>query len=167
MEAYRFLIRDLDALKARIARYEEQWREALSGIHDSTTQSSETWHDNPQFDEVQQRAKMLKSERDKLMTILHKSVLVTPTAPDGRVDIGSVVRVRYTNTGREDRFIIGSYMVLDDDDDSRISYAAPLAELLCEHTQGEAVVGVIGSRKIELEILDVGVSGEKERESAG
>lgn len=158
MEPYRFLARDLDALKARIARYEEQWREALSGIHDSTTQSSETWHDNPQFDEVQQRAKMLKTERDKLMSILHNSVLVTPTAPDGRVDVGSVVRVRYAKTGREDRFVIGSYMVLDDEDDSRISYAAPLAELLLGRKQGETVSGTIGSRRMELEIVEVGVS---------
>jgi transcription elongation GreA/GreB family factor len=166
MEGHRFLARDLDALKARIERYEEQWREALRGIHDSTTQSSETWHDNPQFDEVQQRAKMLKTERDKLAAVLHKSVLVTPAAPDGRVDVGSVVRVRYTSTGREDRFAIGSYMVLDDDDDSRISYAAPLAELLLGHTQGETVTGTIGSRKMELEIIEVGVSGEASAERA-
>lgn len=158
MEPYRFLTRDLDALKARIARYEEQWREALNGIHDSTTQSSETWHDNPQFDEVQQRAKMLKTERDKLTTILHNSVLVTPAAPDGRVDVGSVVRVRYTKTGREDRFVIGGYMVLDDEDDCRISYAAPVARLLLGHGKGETVAGTIGSRRMELEILEVGVS---------
>jgi transcription elongation GreA/GreB family factor len=159
MEKYRFLARDLNALKARIERYEEQWKEALSGIHDSTTQSSETWHDNPQFDEVQQRAKMLKTERDKLMTILHNSVLVTPTAPDGRVDVGSMVRVRNTKTGHEDQYVIGSYMVLDEDD-GRISYAAPLADLLLGHEKGETVVGRIGPRKIELDILEVTLSSE-------
>ncbi|WP_433185672.1 GreA/GreB family elongation factor [Actinoallomurus sp. CA-150999] len=156
METYRFLARDLEALKTRIARYEEQWREALSGIHDSTTQSSETWHDNPQFDEVQQRAKMLKTERDKLAAILHNSELVTPAAPNGRVDVGSVVQVRYAKTGREEQFVIGSYMVLDDDDDSRISYAAPLAKLLLGHRKGDAVAGKIGAKKIEMEVLGVG-----------
>jgi transcription elongation GreA/GreB family factor len=158
MEEYRFLARDLDALKQRINRYEEQWKEALGGIHDSTTQSSETWHDNPQFDEVQQRAKMLKTERDKLATVLHKSVLVTPDTPGGRVDVGSSVRVRYKKNGAEDSFVIGSYMVLDADDDGRISYAAPLAKLLLGHSRGETVSGNIGSRKMELEILDVSVA---------
>lgn len=158
MGKYRFLARDLDALKARIASYENQWREALSGIHDSTTQSSETWHDNPQFDEVQQRAKMLKTEHDNLAAILHDSELVTPGAPDGRVDIGSVVQVRYTKTGREEQFVIGSYMVLDDDEENRISYAAPLAELLIGHSRGETVSGPIGRHVVELEILAVGIS---------
>ena len=160
MEAHRFLQRDLDALKARIDRYEQQWRDALSGIHDSTTQSSETWHDNPQFDEVQQRARMLKTERDKLAAILRDSMLVTPAAPGGRVDVGSAVRVRYKQTGTEDSFVIGSYMVLDTDDDSRISYAAPLAKLLLGHSRNETVSGTIGSRRLELEIVDVSISQE-------
>lgn len=157
MAQYRFLARDLEALKNRIARYDAQWREALGGVHDSTTQSSETWHDNPQFDDVQQRAKMLETERNKLQAVLADSELVEPAAPDGRVDVGSVVRVRYVKTGREERFVIGSYMVLDSDDDERISYAAPLAQLLMEHRKGETVEGKIGGRTVAVEIEELAV----------
>lgn len=155
MAKYKFLARDLEALKARIARYDQQWRETLSGVHDSTTQSSETWHDNPQFDDVQQRAKMLETERNKLQTILADSELVEPTIQDGRVDIGTRVRVRYPKTGREDRFAIASYMILDSDDETRISYAAPLAQLLIGRNRGETIEEKIGSRVILLEITDV------------
>ncbi|HEY3684239.1 MAG TPA: GreA/GreB family elongation factor [Streptosporangiaceae bacterium] len=155
MAQYRFLARDLEALKNRIARYDAQWRETLGGVHDSTTQSSETWHDNPQFDDVQQRAKMLETERNKLRAILADSELVEPAAPDGRVDVGSVVRVRFTKTGREERFVIGSYMVLDSEDEERISYAAPLAQLLMGHSAGESVTGCVGKRPVEARVLRV------------
>lgn len=155
MAQYRFLARDLEALKNRIARYDEQWRETLSGVHDSTTQSSETWHDNPQFDDVQQRAKMLETERNKLQAILADSELVEPAAPDGCVDVGSMVRVRYAKTGREEQFVIGSYMVLDCEDEERISYAAPLAQLLMGHRDGETVEGKIGTRKVQLDIVNI------------
>lgn len=156
MAQYRFLARDLEALKNRIARYDEQWRETLGGVHDSTTQSSETWHDNPQFDDVQQRAKMLETERNKLQAVLADSELVEPAAPDGRVDVGSVVRVRYAKSGREERFVIGSYMVLDSEDEERISYAAPLAQLLMGHQAGETAEGKIGTKVVQLEIVNVG-----------
>jgi transcription elongation GreA/GreB family factor len=160
MDQHRFLRRDFEALQQRIARYEDQWREALGGIHDSTTQSSETWHDNPQFDEVQQRARMLKTERDKLSAVLGNSVLVTPAAPEGRAGIGSIVRIRNRQTSTEDTFLIASYIVLDSPDESRISYAAPLARLLLGHSASETVSGSIGPRKIELEILDVSIADE-------
>lgn len=159
-EQYMFLQRDLDALRQKVAQYDDEWRSTLSGIHDSTTQSSETWHDNPQFDDVQQRARMLETERRKLSNILHSSVLVEPSAPGGQVHVGSVVRVRY-ETGAEERFIIGSYMVLNSEDDERISYAAPLSKLLLGHTKGETVSGKIGARKMQLEILEVSVSREE------
>lgn len=159
MARYRFLAKDLEALKQRIARYDTQWRDTLSNVHESTTQSSETWHDNPQFDDVQQRAKMLETERNKLQAVLDDCELVEPSAPDGRVDVGSVVRVRFAKTGNEERFVIGSYMVLDSDDEDRISYAAPLARLLMGHATGETVKGKIGARVAEVEILGVDLSG--------
>lgn len=165
---YRFLARDLQALADRIARYDTQWREAVGGAHDATTQSSETWHDNPQFDDVQQRARMLETERNKLRAVLDASELVEPAAPDGRVDIGSAVDVRYTATGHTERFTIASYMVLDSDDEQRISYAAPLAQLLLGHHAGDRVAGTIGPRTITVEITEVNV-GESDDEpgSAG
>lgn len=159
METYLFLPRDLDVLKRRLAYYDEEWRATVGSVHDATTQSSETWHDNPQFDDVQQRARMLEVERRKLSAILKSSVLVEPSAPDGRVDVGSTVRLHDLGSGTEDRLTIGSYMVLDADDD-RISYASPLARLLLGHTTGDTVTGTIGPRKVELEIIDVGVSHE-------
>lgn len=157
MEEYLFLSRDLDVLKRRLAYYDEEWRATVGGAHDATTQSSETWHDNPQFDDVQQRARMLETERRKLSAILKSAVLVEPSAPDGRVDVGSTVRLRDLGSGAEEALTIGSYMVLDADDD-RISYASPLARLLLGHTKGDTASGIIGPRKVELEILDVGVS---------
>lgn len=157
MEQYLFLASDLDALQRRIARYEQEWRETLAGVHESTTQSSETWHDNPQFDDVQQRAQMLETERKKLAAILDASLLVEPPPThDRRVHVGSTVHIRYAKTGGEDRFVIGSYMVLDNDDGHRISYAAPLAKLLLGHAQGETVEGTIGTREMKIEIIKVG-----------
>lgn len=154
---YRFLAADLEALERRLSEHERRLSEARGGIHASTTQSSETWHDNPMFDEVQQQAKMWDSERRKLAEIRDASILVQPGVPNGRADVGTVVRTRDVHTGAEDTYTIGSYLVLGDDD-TRISYNSPLGRLLLGHTAGDIAEGMLGSRPVRLHILDVSVS---------
>jgi transcription elongation factor GreA len=151
---YRFLAVDLDALEARLQEYERRLREARSGIHAATTQSSETWHDNPMFDEAQQQAKMWDSERRKLADIRNDSMLVEPGHTNGRVDLGTTVTVRDARTDGEDTYTIGSYLVLGDDG-SRISYNSPLGQLLLGRAVGDLIEGKLGSSTVRLQIVDV------------
>jgi hypothetical protein len=48
---YQFLAADLAALEQRLAEYETYLRDARAGIHEATSYNSETWHDNPSFDD--------------------------------------------------------------------------------------------------------------------
>lgn len=153
---YKFLAADLAALEKRLAEYETYLREARAGIHESTSYNSETWHDNPSFDDQQQRAKMWETERSKLAAVRRDSELVEPSAPDGRVAIGSTVRVEYADGDTED-FVIGSYMVIGGPE-NRISYSTPIAQLLMGHKAGETVTGRIGGRTLTLKVCEVGVT---------
>jgi transcription elongation factor GreA len=151
---YKFLRADLEALDARITDYEARLAEARRGIHETTTYSTETWHDNPAFDEQQQQSKMWDSERRRLRTIRDNVIVVEPAGDTGRVDIGSVVTIKDRRTGRQDSFTIASYLVIGSRED-RLSYNSPLGRLLLGKPPGTIVTGRAGSRTVELEILDI------------
>lgn len=156
---YKFLMADFQALEKRLSEYENYLREARAGIGESTTYNSETWHDNPSFDEQQQLAKMWNTERGKLAHVRDDSEIVEPSAPNGAADVGSVVRIKDQSTQTVDTFLIASYMVIGGGED-RISYSTPIAQLLLGHKAGDVVNGRIGSRRVTFEILSVSVSEE-------
>lgn len=148
---YLYLSTDLDYLKSQLAVYEVRLQEALSGIHDSTTQSSETWHDNPAFDEQQLQAKMWNQERTKLAHIVLNAQLIEPACSTEKVAIGTVVSVLNLKSGNMEQYEIASFTAYGDS--IRISYASPMGAALLNSAIGDMVNLNINSKVTELKVI--------------
>ena len=153
-EEYLFVEEDLEALRAKVAELEHAYKDALSGVHDSTTQSSETWHDNPAFDEVQQRSKMLYTEYSKLNAVLISAKLISGSDCSGNtVQIGSRVRV-ILNEKSDDEFVVCSYRCFHDGDDY-VSYSSPVGAVLLGAKPGDRVSYRVGDRVNKIEVVEI------------
>lgn len=156
-ETYYFLEDDLERLKVKVAELEKTYKETLSGAHDSTTQSSETWHDNPAFDEVQQRSRMFHNEFRKMKAILDLArPAVDRTATASAVGIGSRVSVVVNGRTQFD-VVVCSYRCFHEsaDDTEYVSYVAPLAAAILGKHPGETGSYRSGERVVNVEVLRV------------
>lgn len=151
---YTFLQEDLDDLDEHIKIIEERLRDAMGGVHATTEQSSETWHDNPQFDEQQKLYGMWANELASYRRIRAEAELISPPEPNGMVQIGSAVSVKLLASNARWTLTIASYRVLSDDED-RVSYEAPLAKLIMGAKQGDVCTGDINGHEVSYEILEV------------
>lgn len=149
-----FLASDLKALRERVASLEATYKSALGGIHETTTYSTESWHDNPAFDDAQQQSRMYYRQYRELRDVLDVAEEVTAGSEDGTVGIGSAVAVRYEQTGRREDFVVCSYMCFHDDE-AYVSYISPLGAVLLGRAVGDHVLLVRPGRDIPIEILDV------------
>jgi transcription elongation GreA/GreB family factor len=122
---YYFLAKDYDALIARIEALSRDMAEAGQEKGRMAEQTSETWHDNFGF-ENQERAQAKISQRlGDFIEMKNAAEIVIRHLPD-EVGIGAVVTIE-DDQGQARRFKVGSYQVLDQEDEAEISYAAPLA----------------------------------------
>jgi transcription elongation GreA/GreB family factor len=138
------LARDAEALDRRISAIADDLRSHRSGLADTYSQSSETWHDNPMFDEGQRRFEMLATSLEELSQIRMYSQIVQPATDPEAVDVGVWVTVE-DDEGYRDRFFIAGAMVLDAPSDY-MSYASPLGKLLLGARPGETRIGEVGGR---------------------
>jgi transcription elongation GreA/GreB family factor len=111
---YPFLQEDYDRLQLVVAELEGRRSEALANIGASTEQSSETWHDNPMFDEVHQLAKMWQNQLTRIRAIFQEAVVVRSTSQTEIVQIGNIVTYSNASTNFVDTIQIGSYMQIGD-----------------------------------------------------
>ncbi len=125
---YYFLKEDLDELDVKISQTREKidFYQKEKGL--STTQSSETWHDNYMFEESERQIKRLWSQLQELMEIKSYSEIIDPQQNAHKTDIGKTIKIKDLKTGKEKQILIGSYMVLKNKD--AISYNSPLAQML-------------------------------------
>jgi transcription elongation GreA/GreB family factor len=122
---YYFLAKDYDALIARIEALSRDMAEAGAEKGRMAEQTSETWHDNFGFED-QERAQAKISQRlGDFIEMKNAAEIVVHHLPD-EVGIGAVVTIE-DEGGRTRRFKVGSYQVLDQEDEAEVSYAAPLA----------------------------------------
>jgi transcription elongation GreA/GreB family factor len=150
-----FVEDDLAALRGRVAGLEKAYKETLSGVHESTTQSSETWHDNPAFDDVQQRSRMYYTEYSKLNAVLSAAKLVS--VGDGSsqiVAIGTRVQV-ILNEKAKDEFVVCSYRCFHDSEEY-ISYSSPVGAALLGTKPGDKASYRVGDRAIKIEVTGIG-----------
>jgi transcription elongation GreA/GreB family factor len=151
-----FLADDFEHLQQSVEAVREQIRLAKRESSESVEQSSESWHDNFTFEEAQRQLRMLLNHLGGLSKMLERAEIVrAPRNPD-RADVGTRVRFRDTDTGREDEIVIGSAMVGPSmAERGNVSYLAPLGALLYRGRTGERRVGNVAGRRTEVEIVAV------------
>lgn len=154
---YYFLREDLDILDQKINQSRGEINKALQEAGDSCGQNSETWHDNPGYEEGQRGATMWSTHVRQLLAIRNEAHIVeSPKSPprDGKIRIGDIVVIKDLLTGIEQRFKLASAVVFDDTG-SRISYRAPLGKAVLGKTIGDVLDTMIGDRTRKILILDI------------
>jgi len=129
-------------------------REIKALSTESTEQSSESWHDNYNFEESQRQLKMLLNHLGGLSNASERSVVVElPEQPDV-VEVGVRVEFKNLSSNHVDTFNIGSYYVSDELRDlDFISYDTPIARALLGARVGDQRTAKIGGREVQLEVI--------------
>ena len=159
-----FLQEDMDWLETEIERVRGLIHGAKELSRESTEQSSESWHDNYNFEEAQRQLKMYFNILGGLSRAKENSQIVScPTDPT-EVTVGTKVRFTQqamSGTGNsgpsfEDEFSIGSYMVSDALRDlDFISYETPIGAALLGAKLGETRMVRIGGTDQVLTVLQI------------
>ena len=107
----KFLIADLEALDADIVQNQAHIKEAKDMGQEATEQSSESWHDNYNFEESQRQLKMHMNNLGRLSNMREKAEVVTPVEDPLSVEVGT--HVHYTIVGAEgvESVHVGSFAV--------------------------------------------------------
>lgn len=159
-----FLKSDLDWLDGEIERIRRLVREAKELGQESTEQSSESWHDNYNFEESQRQLKMFLNMLGGLSKAKEFAVIVTPKDEPVRVGVGTHVAFRQQQilpgerlgNGWDDEFSIGSYMVSDALRElDFISYETPIGQALLGAGVGDERRVSIGREEFLLTVLNI------------
>lgn len=151
---------DYRRLEQAIEEYDQQYRRTLAGTAETTDISSETWHDNPAFDEVQQQAKMSLNQLRKFQTIKNSAVVVHTLPEGGRVSVGSRVIVSWNQNENElDTLVLTGYIVPGSPEEE-VSTTSPLGSLLLKAQAGDIIRGTLNGRSIELKVHTVEPASE-------
>ena len=152
-----FLPEDLEALDRAIDRVKQEINKALKEAGDSCGESSETWHDNPGYEEGQRAATMWSTRLRQLLAI-RQQVNIIPyprrPAPDGRACIGHSLLLQDLATGKKQEWQLGSAMTFGESE-YRVSYQSPLGQVLLGATVGDLLQVDFGGRTTSLLVLDV------------
>ena len=132
---------------------------------DAVDVSSETWHDNPAFDEAQQQARAAYTKLKELEAIRAQAVIVTEKPSGDTVEVGCRVRYARSDIRGDDEVVIGSYFPVDGDEDE-VSAQSLLGRLLLGAKVGDSVSGTIGEREVTISIKEIAVAEEHFAEPA-
>ena len=149
---YYFLKEDFEELENSIAEIRERilLYQKEKGL--STTQSSETWHDNYGFEESERQIKRLYGQLQEIMEIKINSEIIEP-ANNNKAGIGKTVKIKNLETGEEKEIFIGSYMALKNK--NSVSYESPLGKILLGAKKGKIKKGIINKKSVILKIVDI------------
>ncbi|GAA4536523.1 GreA/GreB family elongation factor [Amycolatopsis samaneae] len=154
-----FMPRDIERLEAEMARHERRYKANLGDIGEAVDVSSETWHDNPAFDEAQQQARAAYAKLKELQAIRDQATIVTERPAGDRAEIGCRVRYARSDLRDDDEVVIGSYFLIDGDEDE-VSAQSPLGQLLLGAKVGDSISGTIGERRVTITVKDIAVAEE-------
>ena len=107
----KFLQSDLIALEADIEHCQRLIKEAKEMGQEATEQSSESWHDNYNFEESQRLLKMHMNNLGRLSNAKEKAEIVVPSEVFDVVAVGAAVEFVVAGSGRTEKIHIGSYLV--------------------------------------------------------
>lgn len=159
-----FLESDLVWLDGEIERIRGLIREAKELGQESTEQSSESWHDNYNFEESQRQLKMFLNMLGGLSKAREFAVVVVPEDEPVCVGVGTHVAFRQQQilpgerlgNRWDDEFSIGSYMVGDALRElDYISYETPIGQALMGAVVGDERRVLIGKEEFLLTVLRV------------
>lgn len=150
-----FIIEDEHNLHLlRKKELEEEYAECWRMKEEACSQSSETWHDNPAFDEAEMKQKMVTSRYKELMNFLNNSRILALSIIENndkdKVVIWSTVQLLVN--WEEKTFTIWWY---NTPIEWRISYKTPLAKSIIWLEMWEYCEFRVWNNNVEVEILEI------------
>ncbi|MFA6365376.1 MAG: GreA/GreB family elongation factor [Candidatus Paceibacterota bacterium] len=126
----------LQILKEKVKKLEEEYAEVSRGKM-LAAEDGNLWHDNPAYDEVEEKQRMLGFRIDEAKTALINAVVVEhePLSVAKVVSIGSEVDVEFIGGKKSVYHIVGSAEA--DPSKGIISYMSPLGVALMGAKEGE------------------------------
>jgi len=159
-----FLQQDLNDLDVQIELIRGLIKEAKELGQESTEQSSESWHDNYNFEESQRNLRMHQNTLGGLSNAREKALVVTPSQNPVTVEVGCQVTLKVVGTDRSYDMHVGSYMVCNElRERGFVSYDAAALSGLMGKKVGEVHRVKNGHEEIEVEILSIGRSPRLDR----
>jgi transcription elongation GreA/GreB family factor len=153
---YHILEEDKQLATERIAEIEREILNLGPAFHEALNQTSETWHDNAPFDALREKQAVLAAELQNLKEILSKASPSLPEPKDGKVNIGSRVKLHNPAKNSHHHYLLAGHWTFRlgefIDNHMIISCQSPLGASLLGKKIGDAVTL---PNKQELTIADI------------
>jgi transcription elongation GreA/GreB family factor len=149
---YLFLQKDYDDLVTYLGRIRGEIAEIQAGVGFSTSQSSETWHDNIMHEELMRKYAMEESRYDRYKAIQKQAQVVAANNNHKIVGIGNLVTL--AKDGETLTYRIGSYMLINPQE-NEIAYSSPLGVILLSTKAGSTTTGEIGGKSVSYKVINV------------
>lgn len=142
-------------LKEKLEKLEEEYAEVSRGKMEAAEQGGNLWHDNPAFEEVEQRqimlAHMIAETQDTL-----KNAEVVETQSRGekskQVEVGCMLEIRLESGSRTIRLGDGAE---SDPSQGVVSYLSPLGQAVLGAQVGEEREYTAGNRTMKVRVLKI------------
>ena len=147
---------ELKALTERASLIWNEYKEAWKRSGEACAQSSESWHDNFEFDDANRVMQLASKKLWEIQEILNHAQIISQVVNNKIVNIGKKVRF-CINEWEEREYIIGGYHTPIE---WRVWYSAPLIRPLLWKTEGDIIEIILHGKKYEIEILEVSIGVE-------
>lgn len=131
----------------------EEYKEAWKRAGEACNQSSETWHDNFEFDDANRVMQTTSKRLWEIQKIITNAQVISSVIDNHIVNIWKKIKI-CLNGEEEKEYIIWGYQTLVD---GRVWYTAPLIQWLIWKTIWDVVEIMLHGKKQEIEIVDVSV----------
>ena len=144
-----------EILRKRLAELQREFAE-ISRIKTETAENAgDLWHDNPAFDEIAAKQRMMIYEMDKIKRQLEAAEVIDPAVVRGRskVAVGSTAEISI-NKGRPKKIIL-SDPVAANPARGLISYQSPLGSAILGAKVNELRSYQIGGKEFKVQIIGI------------
>ncbi len=154
----------VQALQEKLEKLEREYAEVSRGKMEAAEQGGNLWHDNPAFEEVEQRQIMLaRMIAETQETLKNAEVVSAHTRVGGGkyMEVGSVAEIKLgSGTARTVRLGGGAE---SDPAGGVVSYLSPLGQALLGAKEGDERTYTVNGKALSLTVVRIKTSDEKER----
>ncbi len=110
MSLHYFLRSDLDLLKIKIRKIQQEIDDAGKRVAEACEQGAETYHDNSPYDEAVRHQQILSQQLVNLFSFLNGAYPVDPPKSPQSIEIGTRVVINFVGNDESMEVIVGSFM---------------------------------------------------------
>jgi transcription elongation GreA/GreB family factor len=155
----------LAALRRKLARLEEKLEQSLQNAGEAAQNSSNSYHDNFEYEEGMRQQEMLSSQIREIWATLRSVRPADDPASDDRVALGHCVSLRCGDAPAEELIVCGEGEASLFE--NVCSLSSPLGHALLGMSRGQKRVFISGAREISVTVLDFRIAVVEDYEFAG